>query len=453
MKQSLTGRLLKKLSLPIMATIITIGAIGYQTARNEIDEVYDSELITAANVLWLVNRENPDDEDTKIEMKARSINLEGIDQAALNEYAQWRAFRFWKKGKLVLASDNARPENIPPAKQGFGDFVQDGDHWRSFTLHVVEENSVVEVAEKEGARLELVQNIAIGLLWPLLFVLPIIGLLLWRGVYAGLSDLRVFAEAIKRRSPDDMKKLDVVRTPTELLPLAQGLNQLLAKLEASLAHERLFMDNAAHELRTPLAALQIQADLALSAKNESQRGQALKELAGGVTRAAKLVDQMLILGRLKHQMKPLASTNLYALVREVIKGYVALALQKNIEISLLGEETLEAVTQPELLATMIGNLLDNAIKYTPEQGRVTIEAATLHHQPVIYITDNGTGIPESEREKVFDRFYRVSEHIQTGSGLGLAIVKHIADMLQIHIALSTPESGEGLRVSLHFAAK
>jgi two-component system sensor histidine kinase QseC len=451
-RSSLARRLLRKLLLPIAATIIIIGAVGYWTARQEIDEVYDSELITAANVLWLVNHYDAVPVRGTFKMKARRVNIKGIDQEALDEYASWRAFRLWKNGKLILASDNARPASQKPSKQGFDNFIQNGQLWRSFALYIPEENAVVEVAEMEAARFELIGNIASGIVWPLLFVLPIIGLLVWRGVHSGLGDLRLFAEAIKKRSPDDMSKLEVQRTPLELLPLARGLNQLLAKLETSLAHERLFMDNAAHELRTPLAALSIQADVALSAKNEAERVDSLQELAGGVTRAAKLVDQMLILGRLKHQLKALASIPLYEVARHAVKMHVPLALHKQIDIALVGDETLCAFTQPELLGTMLGNLLENAIKYTPKGGKVTVEVAALHQQAVLYITDSGPGIPEAEREKVFERFYRISEHAQTGSGLGLAIVKHIADMLQIHITLGTPEAHGGLRVSLYFPA-
>jgi len=452
-RQSLTRRLLRKLFLPIAATIFIVGLIGYWTARQEIDEVYDSELITAANVLWLIHRDDPSNTLPAIQMKTRNIDLDTMDQKALDEYAQWRAFRIWKKGKLTITSDNARPKSIPPSNEGFEDFIQDDEQWRAFTLHVPEEDTVIEVAEQDAARSELIANIAVGLFWPLLLILPVIGILLWRGVHTGLVDLRLFADAIKKRSPDDMTRIEAGRTPVELLPLTQGLNQLLAKLENSLSHERMFMDNAAHELRTPLAALSIQAEVALSAKNEAERIRALHELAGGVTRAAKLVDQMLMLGRLKHQQKPFAPIALYAVARESMKAHVSLALHKKIELALVGDEVLKATSQPELLNTMLGNLLENAIKYTQIGGKVTVNVETLHRQPVMYITDNGPGIAEHERDKVFERFYRVSEHAQSGSGLGLAIVKHIADMLQIHIALSAPHAGQGLRVTLHFPAQ
>ena len=449
-RKSLSHKLMKKLAVPIVATIFAIAIIGYLVALEEIDEVYDSELITAANVLWLVNRDDVTNPRTKVDLKVRNIDLEGIDQEALTEYAQWRAFRLWKGSKIVIASDNARLESVLPAKQGFEDFKQDGDRWRSFTLHIPEDDMIVEVAEKEDARLELVRNIAGSVIWPLLLVLPVIGILLWRGVYAGLGDLRFFTHAIRERAPDDMSKIDVEDTPTEIAPLGNALNNLLEKLEGSLVHERMFMDNAAHELRTPLAALRIQADLALTAKNSKEREKALHELIRGVERSAKLVDQMLMLGKTKLQFKPSVKIRFHDLLQQNIKLHVPLALKKHIDLSLTGDETLEGMSQPELLSTLLNNLLENAIKYTPEEGSVTADVSVHGRHPIITITDTGPGIPEAEREKVFDRFYRIADHAQAGSGLGLAIVRHIADMLEIQITLGTPEKGPGLRVWLLF---
>ena len=448
-RKSLTRRLLRKLFSPVFGALIIVCLMGYLTAVHEIDEVYDSEMITEANTLWLTNKDNLEDERGTIKIRVRHIDLPGIQQELLNNYAHWRAFRVWKDGYLIMESDNARPVDDLVTREGFEDYVQDGERWRSFTLHIPEANVVVEIMEKHAARFELVQNIAGGLMWPLLFTLPLIGFFVWRGVHSGLNDLRLFADAIQRRSSDDMSKLDIDRTPVEILPLAENLNQLLAKLEASLVHERLFMDNAAHELRTPLAALSIQTDVALSAKSEVERLQALTELAGGVTRASRLVDQMLVLGRLKHQVKPSTSLILYDVVRQVVKEHVTVALHKYIAISVTGDEKLQGFSQAGLLLTLLNNLLENAIKYTPARGKVMMDVGMRDQRPFVTITDTGPGIPESEREKVFERFYRISEESHTGSGLGLAIVKHIAELLSIDVQLENTEH-KGLQVTLLF---
>ncbi len=446
---SLRAQLLKKLILPIVLAMVAIAGAGYYSAREEIGEVYDSELITAANVLWLLNRDYKVDHPT-IQMGTQSIDLDDMDPSALDEYAQWRSFRVIKNGKILIESDNARPASEPPGPEGFTSFRTDGEKWRSYTLHVPEEHTVVEVAERIEARSDLILRISEGLLWPLMLVLPVIGVLIWRGVHLGLVDLRRFTIAIKKRSPNDLSRLSAEYVPVELTPLAEGLNQLLGKLEAAAEHERVFMDNAAHELRTPLAALSIQAQVALSATSEAERMATLEDLAGGVSRAARLVDQMLLLSRLKYQLKAFQTLNVSKSLRNVIKEYVPLALQKRIELTLKGDEAAVILTQEDLLHTMIGNLLDNAIKYTPEGGRIRVKVAFVEGRVEISISDTGPGIPESEHDRVFDRFYRSEEHLAPGSGLGLAIVKHIADLLQVEIALKSREKATGLSVRLYF---
>ena len=455
-RRSLTVRLLQSLVLPITLTVTIVVAYGYWSANAEIDQVYDSQLVSSANVMWLLNRDDEDIDptiaDPEEEIEKRSINLGAVDANMLNKYTQWRFFRVWKKGALVLHSNNAPPESFPPVPRGFSNFTV-GDHkWRGFALYVPKENTIVEVAELSTARGELITNIALGLLWPLVLTVPIIGLLIWRALRSGLLDLRRFAEALTSRSSDDMSELDATEVPVEILPLAQSLNQLLDKLKDSLAHERTFMDNAAHELRTPLAALSIQVDVARAAKTDASQHAALDDLAAGVARAAKLVDQMLILGRSRHQLKPLAPHKLYPLVREIIKDYVPLALRKNIDLSLSGDEQLIGITETDMLTIMLGNVIDNAIKYTPEGGQVAVEIHRHDGRAEIRVTDSGPGIPTAERENVFARFYRLHDQTKVGSGLGLAIVKHIAELLQAELTLGTGIDGKGLQISLRFAA-
>lgn len=452
-RRSLTARLLRSLVLPIAFTILAVVAYGFWSATAEINAVYDSQLVTSANVLWLTDRED-DDPDAPLpdeEIDKRIINLNDIDATPLTKYAGWRAFRVWKHGALVLHSDNARPESVPPGEKGFANFKIGEDEWRSYTLYVPHDKTIVEVAERRAARGQLITDIAMGLLWPLLLTIPFIGLFIWRALNSGLIDLRRLAETLKLRSPDDRTPITVDPLPLELQPLARGLNQLLEKLEASLAHERTFMDNAAHELRTPLAALSIQADVARNAKTAYEKQTALDDVAAGVARAAKLVDQMLMLGRLRHQLKPLAPHTLTPLVREVIKDYVPLALQKHIELSLTGDEQLTAITQPDLLRILLSNLIDNAVKYTPERGSISVDVTTENLHPCLRIRDSGPGIPGNERTKVFDRFYRLQEQAQVGSGLGLAIVKLVAELLQVEVVLADAPGG-GLQVDLVFEA-
>ncbi len=449
MKQrSLKTQLLICVAVPVTMLILLVSAVAYVSAKNEINEVYDSQMITAANVLWLMNRDESHEDRPEVRMSSKIIDLDKMDQKALSEYAKWRSFRFWRNGKLMVTSDNA-PQDDQPLKKGFTDLEVEGHRWRVFTLYVPEENIVVEVAEKHTARVVIVKNIVLGLLGPLLLALPLLFMLVWKGIQWGLKDLRLFTEAIDQRSPDDLSRVDVQPTPQEIRPLSRALNDLLQKLETSLLQERLFTDNAAHELRTPLATLGIQADVILHARNEAERSGMVQELQKGVRRASRMLDQLLTLARMRHQDIVREPLNLYDQAREAIKQIYPIALTKHIECSLSGDEGITLLSSAPMLAILLGNLLENSIKYSPEGSLVTVHVGE-QEGAFLTVTDQGPGIPEEERENVFKRFYRVKGNLEPGTGLGLAIVRVVAESLQARVTLFTPESGLGLGVRLHF---
>lgn len=441
--------LFKSLALPIIFSILIIGAAGYWSASEEISEVYDSQLITAANLLWMMNTDGTKNHPA-IKMQEENLNLDETDRQALDEYAKWRSFRVWQEGRLVMSSDNARPASIPPAPKGFRDITIEGRSWRIFTLIIPKDQITVEVGEDQEARSNIIGNILSGLIWPLLFAFPVIAFLIWKGIHYGLKELHRFARDIKRRSPDDLSRLADENMPAELMPLTESINQLLGKLETSLAQERLFTDNAAHELRTPLAALQVQTQVILNSKDMAQRDDAVRELAKGTKRASRLLDQLLTLAHLRYQPVTEVSLNLYMEAREVIKTSFPAAAKKGIEIDLSGDELLQINSPKELLLILIGNIVDNAIKYTPAEGKVSIFVGRINGKPTLTVTDTGPGIPPEERVNVFQRFYRLPNNIQAGSGLGLAICKQIAEILHIDIAIETPPSGHGLMIKLIF---
>ncbi len=449
--RSLKKQLLVSVAGPVTLLILLVSAVAYESAKNEINEVYDSQLITAANVLWLMNRDEAHEDAPEVRMPSKIIDLDMMDQKALSEYAKWRSFRFWKKDKLMVTSDNA-PEYDQPLKKGFTDIMVEGRPWRAFTLYVPEERIVVEVAEKHTARMVIVKNIVLGLLGPLLLALPLLFLLVWKGIQWGLKDLRQFTQAIDNRSPDDLSRVEVLPTPEEIRPLSQALNQLLQKLERSLLQERLFTDNAAHELRTPLATLGIQADVILHAKDESERACMVQELQKGVRRASRMLDQLLTLARMRHQDIVYEPLNLYEQAREAVKQIYPFARTKKIELALTGQEMVALVSSAPMLSILLSNLLENSVKYSPEGGRISIQVGK-ERGAFITIEDQGPGIAEIEREKVFTRFYRVAGNTEPGSGLGLAIVRVVADSLKADIVLYTPETGMGLGVRLNFPAE
>ena len=446
--RSLKLRLLKSLSPAFLVLIAALAGLCYYSAEREVTEVYDSQLITAATVLALISKDYISEDE--IEMGSNVVDLDKMDQKALDEYAKWRSFRIWKNGKLAILSDNSRLANVPPSPKGFSDIDFDGSKWRVFTLYQPEDDTIVEVGEKHEARIEIISDLMFGILAPLLIGLPLLVFLVWKAIQFGLKDLNRFANALKLRSPNDLSQIEKTDSPTEILPVVEAINLLLAKLETSLIQERLFTDNAAHELRTPLATLNIQMQVILNAKDEEERRNTILELYKGVERASHLLDQLLTLARINNQQITSESVNLYEVVSETIKLNILNAVKKNIEISLSGDETIILQSNKTLLAVLISNLIDNSIKYSPEKSEIEIVLSVENQLPVLMVIDNGIGIPISEYENVFNRFYRLPGNETSGSGLGLAIVKHITDILKIKVNLFLPESGQGLGVKLLF---
>lgn len=449
MKKSLASQLMINVGIPIAVVIFIVGIATYFSAKDEINEVYNSQLITSANVLWLMNQ-NKEASPAEITMKSENTHLDDSDQQALDEYAKWRAFRLWKQGKLLVYSDNSQGDTTAPSPKGFTDIMVNGESWRIFTLYVPEEQTIVEVAEDGEARSVIIEHILFSLILPLLIAIPIIVVLIWKGIQWGLRDLRRFAIAIKQRSPDNLSRLSNENTPEEIKPLAQSVNHLLEKLQSSMAQERLFTDNAAHELRTPLAVLGIQADVVLHSQKESEREHAVLELAKGVRRASRMVEQLLTMARIHQQPIGLVPLNLYDQTREAVKIVYPNVLKKNIELSLSGDETIEIHSQRALLVTLLTNILDNAVKYTPSQGEVRIMIAREHGVPMLTVEDTGPGIPPEEYENVFKRFYRIPGSQEIGSGLGLAIVHVIAELVHATINLYAPEKSNGLGIKCCF---
>lgn len=427
--------LLIGIGVPLALVIALIGAIAYVSARDEINEVYDSQLITSASELWLLNRSTG---------RAEIVTGQGIDpaaRAAFDDYARWRSFRVWREGRLTLASGNAALSAPLPA--GFHTVTMGGGTWRVYTRVLPEGRGVVEVRENLRARDEVVRRVLYGLLLPLLLALPVSAVVIWRGSRWGLRGLDHFARDVAQRSPDDLSPVSVRGLPRDLMPLADALNLLLAKLSLATKQERLFTDNAAHELRTPLAALSLQAEVIAGARTAAERRTATEALAKGVHRASRLLDQLLTLARARQATRQGETCDADKVLADVIADIASLAAGKAITIDVRGAGAGMVKCQPVLLSLLLRNLLDNAIKYAPPASVIRIEAAPA----LITLIDQGPGIPEQDRADVFQPFHRL-EAGKPGSGLGLAIVRTIADSLAVGVELFTPSGGMGLGVHI-----
>ena len=300
--------------------------------------------------------------------------------------------------------------------------------------------------EAREAREEIVEALGKSLVWPLAGALPALALAIWLGVGSGLRPLRELRAQLGRRGATDLAPLDAARAPAEIEPLVAELNRLFARIEASLARERRLTADAAHELRTPLAVLSTQAQVARRAVDDASRNEALDALVAGAERAARLIDQMLTLARLESGPTAAAARlELREVVRAAMAEVARAALTKGVELELVEGPAVEAEGHAALLAVLARNLVDNAVRYTQPGGRV---AVSVNAGPVLEVRDNGPGVPAHEFSRLGERFHRLAGQDETGSGLGLSIVLRIAELHGGAVRFSPGLDGRGLAVSV-----
>jgi len=340
-----------------------------------------------------------------------------------------------------------------PANAAVGYATMDSPEglWRMYTLR--QRGLSVQVAQPMRVRSELAASAAWRTLAPFILLLPVLALFVWFAVARGLRPLDSVATAVKARSPAALDPLPHADLPDEIRPVVLALNDLLPRLSRALETQRAFVADAAHELRTPLSALRLQLQLAERARDNDERAAAFDTLRQGLARATHLVEQLLTLAR----QDPAAaqsqseSVDLGALAADVVGAHAALAASKGIDLGLARRDDGLAVTgDADALRTLLSNLVDNAVRYTPAGGRVDVSARRGDASAVIEVTDNGPGIPMSERERVFDRFYRRADSDVPGSGLGLAIVRSIADRQGAKVELDEGPEGHGLTARVTF---
>jgi two-component system, OmpR family, sensor kinase len=358
---------------------------------------------------------------------------------------------------------------------GFATVKTREGRWRVFGVQAV--SSVIQVAQPMSVREQRAVALALQTLKPFALLLPGLLLLVWFAVGQALEPLRRLTALLKTRQVDTLDPLPGTPLPDEVQPLVTALNELLARLAAAREHERAFMADAAHELRTPLTALHLQTGMLARATDEAERATAMGTLAAGVQRAIRLVEQLLSLARQEPRAdRPRVPVRLDELACEIVAELVPLADAGRIDLGVAAAQPLSIEADPDALRTLLRNLIDNAVRYTPAGGRVDVtveavsaaDAAGATGEGVggaavgaaaealggarLTVSDDGPGIAPAERARVFDRFYRRAGTEPPGSGLGLAIVKAIADAHGATVQLADGPSGKGLTVSVWLPA-
>jgi two-component system OmpR family sensor kinase len=294
-------------------------------------------------------------------------------------------------------------------------------------------------------------ELALQTLKPFALLLPVLAVLIWVVVGQALEPLRRLTAQVKARRVDALDTLPGERLPDEVQPLVSALNELLGRLRAALERERAFMADAAHELRTPLTALHLQVGMLARASSEGEREAAVSTLAAGVQRANHLVEQMLMLARQEPRAdSPRVPVRLDELAREIVAELVPLADAGRIDLGVAAAQPSTITGDTDAVRTLLRNLVDNAVRYTPAGGRVDVTVESTADGTRLAVTDDGPGIPPEERTRVFDRFHRRAGTGPPGSGLGLAIVKAIAEAHGATVSLGAGPGAKGLAVTVAF---
>jgi len=438
-RESLKGRLLVLALAAITLVWLGATAFTYFDAQEEFDEVLDAHLAQTASLLLAQASHDLDE-------------LEIEHAPLLHKYARHVAFQIWENGRqLRLHSANAPPQPMTNKEKGFSDTTIDGHRWRVFSTWDESGEYLIQVAERTEVRDELAQGIAQNLLRPLWFALPLLALLLWIVVMRGLRPLEKLTREVEQREPDNLGALDASSSPREVVPLIERLNQLFTRISLSIQRERRFTADAAHELRTPVAAIKAQAQVAQAASGKEERMHALGNAILGCDRAAHLIDQLLTLSRVDTLEGVVTeSCPLKSIASEVIASLVPAALENGVRMELQAEDEVFVHGNPALLQILLRNLLDNSVKHTAPGTVVQVSISREAGQVNLSVSDNGPGIPEQEQEKVSERFYRPLGTQASGSGLGLSIVKRIAELHGAALHIGPASASRGLRVTVTF---
>ena len=429
--KSIRRALIVPLAGGLLVAIVLAAFLTYQRARDEANALFDVQLQqTAASI-------------TGMPLAAPPTAFRGESAAPL-------VVQVWDRdGVQVFRSRPTHdvPERAPP---GFTTVAGKDGAWRVYS--VLANGQVIQVGQPLAARNELATSMAWRTTLPLMLIAPILALFIWFAIERALAPLARLTSAVGKRSADALTPLDNRGWPQEVAPLVAALNDLLDKLKAALRAQRAFVADAAHELRTPLAALHLQAQLAERATEETERGAALVAMKGGIDRATRLAAQLLALAREEHAGLDdvRADVNLAELARDVSRELAPIAAAKDVDLGVTDAAPLTVQGDAPALFTLLSNLVDNAMRYTPAGGRVDVSVLTRDGAPAFAVRDSGPGIAADEREHVFDRFARGAHASAPGSGLGLAIVKRIAERHGATVTLEPGIDGMGLGVVVRF---
>jgi len=441
--QSLQARLAVWMTGVISGFALIAGLISFGSSYKEANDLQDDQLLQIA-LLASNHFLNPPTQGA--DAKA---NLNDPDSRVILQFIPPAGSA--KSGSDVVSAEPLLklPEGLP---EGIQTLTVNDETWR-IMVKTLDNGARVAVGQQTAVRNEIARDNALRTLLPFVVLIPILLLLVSALISRMFKPVKDLALELDQRDPQDLREVADHHVPSEIHPFVIAINRLLSRVAQSMAVQRRFLADAAHELRSPLTALSLQAERLASSDLSVQARQRLDDLQGGLQRSRQLLDQLLALARVQESFKEQTATvSVRRIAHQVMEDLIPLAQAKKIDLGMVGEEVANLYVSEIDLKTLLKNLLDNAIHYTPEGGKIDLHIRRAMGKTILQIQDTGPGIPEVERERVFDPFYRILGNDEVGSGLGLSIVKAITDRLGAEVTLQYVNEQEqtGLSVVVEF---
>lgn len=439
----------------LLAGLAVLSLFNVHDSNHEIAEVYDAQLAQNARLLQGVMRmPMASTEHAQLYQAFNQALGEAKPRVDGHPYESKIAFQVWNpQGEVLVHTASAPSFTAPPTRTGFSDVVDlKGRQWRAFMLEDRQNGLRIWVGERDDVRTDLVDRIVRHTLWPNILGSLILAAMIWVAIGWGLKPLADMAATLRARHSGSLEPLQLTPLPSELEPMQAALNRMLAQIQEVLGRERRFIADAAHEMRTPLAVLRVHAQNLQEAGTEEERRESLEFLISGVDRTSRLVNQLLTMARLepKPNPPPLQRIDLSETVRNSLVQLTPWLLSKHLELIFeVSDQPFHVLADPAALDIALNNLITNAANFSPEHGAITVHLSKSDGFCHLTVDDQGPGIDESDRERLFERFY--SRGTAHGAGLGLTIVNTIAMRLNGRIELTNCAEG-GLRATLSIPA-
>ncbi|NWB29643.1 ATP-binding protein [Pseudomonas gingeri] len=439
----------------MLAGLALLSVFNLHDSNHEIAEVYDAQLAQNARLLQGVMRMPLASQQHAELYQAFNTALgEAMPRGDGHPYERKIAFQVWNLAGNVLVQTASAPSfRSPPTQPGFSNVVDLGSrHWRAFILEDQQNGLRIWVGERDDVRADLVDRIVRHTLWSNAIGSLLLAALVWLAIGWGLKPLANMAATLRARHSGSLDPLQLTPLPSELEPMQAALNRMLAQIQEVLGREHRFIADAAHEMRTPLAVLRVHAQNLQEAGTEQERRESLAFLIAGVDRTSRLVNQLLTMARLEPKANALAleRIDLSETVRNSLVQLTPWVLSKHLELAFdVSDQPFHVLADAAAIDIALNNLITNAANFSPEHGVITVQLTQADGVCHLCVEDQGPGVDEVERERLFERFY--SRGNAQGAGLGLTIVNTIATRLGGLITLANRAEG-GLRATLSIPA-